>query len=85
MMPRVPMDDQYLQSTMAGSGSGSGSSSGNHLNQGGHISNIHQPTTMNHPQGQVNLVVCMHASHHHLVFIFSHQVASVYLFGHQLN
>ncbi|KAG0333260.1 mRNA binding protein puf3 [Podila horticola] len=37
---------------MAGSGSGSGSSSGNHLNQGGHISNIHQPTTMNHPQGQ---------------------------------
>lgn len=55
MMPRVPMDDQYLQSTTAGSGSGS--SSGHNLNHGGHISNIHQPTTMNHPQGQVNLAV----------------------------
>lgn len=77
MMPRVPMDDQYPQSTTASSGSGSGSGSGNHLNHGGHISSIHQPTTMNHPQGQVNIIVQCTRSTIILFFIFSHQALTL--------
>ncbi|KAF9427296.1 hypothetical protein BGZ94_005179, partial [Podila epigama] len=46
-MPRVPMDDQYSQSTTSAASSAAGS--GHVANHG---SNIHQPTTMNQPQGQ---------------------------------